>query len=57
MPKFHVNVPQVYISTMEVEAEDEDDARDKVVHGEGEEVNLSFSHSILGDDWEVEDAS
>ena len=54
MPKFHVKVPQLYISTMEIEAENEEDALDKVLEADGEEVLLEFSHSIMGDEWEVE---
>jgi len=55
-PKFHVKVPRLFISTMEIEAEDEDDARFAVEKGDGEEVSLEFSHSITEDEWEVEKA-
>lgn len=56
MPKFHVKVPRLFISTMEIEAEDEDDARFAVEKGDGEEISLEFSHSITEDGWEVEKA-
>jgi hypothetical protein len=45
MPKYIVNVPEIHISQMEIEAESPQEAIEKVAEGEGEELTVEYSHS------------
>jgi len=54
MPKYHVLVREVHISTMEVKAEDADSAIRKVKDGAGEELILEYSHTLDSESWSVE---
>lgn len=58
MPKFIVKVREVWVQDVEIEADSEEEAKDKVESGEGEPVlghnHFEFSHSLETDHWSVE---
>lgn len=54
MPKFHVAVREVHVSTMEVEADGAKDAILKIKDGDGEEIMCEYSHTLSEDTWTVE---
>ena len=56
MPKFHVNVREVHVSTHEVEAESAEEAIRKVKDQDAEEVVCEYSHTLGEDTWTVEEA-
>jgi hypothetical protein len=57
--KFHVMIREVHVQTVEVEAESEQKAIEKVQEGEGEylEDSLEYSHTLEPDCWTVEKIS
>ena len=56
MPKFIVCVREIYIQPYEVEARDEDDAKEIVREGGGDilEEKLEYSHTLDTNLWTVE---
>ncbi len=54
--EFSVFVREVHIQEVRVEAEDENDAKDRVAKGEGEYVDnsLEYSHCLDPDEWTVD---
>jgi len=56
MPKFHVNVREVHVSTHEVEAESAEEAIRKVKNQESDEITCEYSHTLGEDTWTVEEA-
>ena len=55
--KFLVQVREVHVSTLEVEATSKEDALDQVRRDgtdAGEEINLEYSHTLDSDNWTVE---
>ncbi len=56
MPKFHVNVREVHVSTREVKAESAEEAIRKVKDQDAEEVVCEYSHTLGEDTWTVEEA-
>lgn len=57
MPKYTVLVREVHVSHMEIEAENPEDAVDKVYNGDGNEVLCEYSHTLDSNEWTVDDAS
>lgn len=55
MPKYHVLVREVHVSTMKVEAEDGEAAIRAVAGGGGEELICEYSHTLDSDTWSVDD--
>ena len=57
MKKFHVGVREVHVQTVEVEAENAEEAREKVQEGEGDYLDnmLEYSHCLDSDLWTVEE--
>jgi hypothetical protein len=53
MPKYHVLVREVYVSTVEIIADNEKDAIEKVSQREGEEIDCEYSRTLDEDTWEV----
>ncbi len=58
MPKFHVHIREVHVSTREIEAESAEEALRIIVDGEedGEEVMCEYSHTLDPDTWTLESA-
>ena len=56
MPKFHVLVREVHVSTMEIEADNPEDAIKKIKDGEGEQAICEYSHTLDSETWSVDDA-
>lgn len=55
MSKYCVVIPEVHLAYLMVDAETEDEAIAKVAEGDGQEINLEYSHTF-GDDeykWQV----
>ena len=56
MPKYHVGIREVHVSTVVVTAADEEEALKKA--GEGnfdfDQIDLEYSHSLDPDVWSVE---
>ncbi len=54
---FVVNMREVHIQSVEVEASDREDAIRKVVDGEGEYVNdcLEYSHTLDPESWTIDE--
>lgn len=46
--KYTVEVREVHVSSMEVEADSPEDAREKFKDGEGEEILCEYSHTLDG---------
>lgn len=44
--QFIVYRPEVHISHVKIDALNKDDARNKVMNGDGEEIALEYSHTI-----------
>jgi len=57
MPKYTVLRREVHISHQEIEADSVEDAINRVVDGEGDEVYFEYSHTLDSDIWSVEDAN
>lgn len=55
MAKYIVNVREVHVSMMEIEAESEEEAIKEVARGGGEEVALEYSHTLETDYWTVDE--
>lgn len=57
MPKYYVDMREVWIQTVVVEAESREDAIAAAAEGEGEPVDGAFeySYSLDPDDWNVEE--
>lgn len=53
MPKFHVLVREVHVSTMLIEADTAQEALDTA--SEGDELDCEYSHTLDTDTWSVED--
>lgn len=55
--KYIVDIAEVHITSVEVEASDPDDARKKAKdlnnHGKVNSDDCEFSHTLPSDDWEV----
>lgn len=53
MAKFHVKVPEVWIQTVEVEADSRDEAIRRVLGGDGTYLDntLEYSHTMAQADW------
>ena len=45
MPKYHVKVQETHYTTFLVEAENEEQAKDTALTGEGEIISTEYSHS------------
>jgi hypothetical protein len=62
---YHVRVKEVHIQVVEIEAEDEEDARRKVAGGDGlylsdtnpEDYILEYDHTLDPDTWEVKEVT
>ncbi len=54
MRKYRVLVREVHIRTVEVVAESEKDAIDRVHSGEGDGIDFEYSHTMSIDTWTVE---
>lgn len=52
---YTVAVAEVHIQHIDIRADNEEEAMDFVSHGEGEEVNSDFSHTMDRDMWDVEE--
>lgn len=48
MPKYHVDLQEVWIQTVEVEADSPKEAQQRVLNGEGDYLDgrLEYSHSL-----------
>lgn len=48
MPKYHVDIQEIWVQTMEIEAESSEEAVDLVLAGNGEVVDdaLEYSHTL-----------
>lgn len=64
MPKYLVEIPEVWIQTVLIEADDEDEARSRVIDGEGDfewngASSLEYDHTIEHEDreWIVKETS
>ena len=59
MKKFIVSVREVHIQMVEVEAENEEEAKDKVLAGDGvhRDDSLEFSHTLDSELWTVEETA
>lgn len=57
MAKYLVTKHMVYIETFEIEADNEEEAKDKVWEGDGKAVKKSFewTHDLDSSNWEVEE--
>ena len=53
MPKYHVGIREVYVSTREVEADSKEEALEKA--GGSNEVIHEYSHALNKDYWTVEE--
>lgn len=56
MAKFTVEVREVHISHVQVEAETREEAVANVKGGEGDELNLEYSNTLDKETWAVVDA-
>jgi len=56
MAKYIVKKKEIWFNSIEIEAESEEDAIDKVEHGEGEGDQYAsvYDHTTMYDEWEVE---
>ena len=55
MPKFQIQVREVHVSTMELEADSKEHAIHLVGEGEGEEVSLEYSNTLGPETWTAEE--
>jgi hypothetical protein len=57
MKNYIVRMWEVYVQTVAIEANSEEEAIEKVVEGEGEYINnsLEYSHALDSDLWTVEE--
>lgn len=53
MKKYLVFVREVHVSTVAVEAENEEEAANKAEDGEGKEIECVYSHTLEKDSWYV----
>lgn len=55
MPKYTVLVREIHVSHMEIEADDPEQALEKVFQGEGQEIFLEYYDTMDSSYWTVED--
>lgn len=55
MPKYTVLVREIHVSHMEIEAENPEEAIDKIANGEGQEVCLEYDDTMDSCHWTVDD--
>jgi hypothetical protein len=57
--KYIVNVREVHIQMVEVEAQNKNEAKQKVKEGEGEYLDnsLGYSHALDSDTWTVDEST
>lgn len=53
--KYLVEVREVHVSTIEVDASTQAEAVERVANGEGEEILCEYSHTLDKDLWTVEE--
>jgi hypothetical protein len=54
MPKYQVGIREVHVSTVEVEANSEEEALEIAAEGESEEVMLEYSHTLSRGHFSIE---
>jgi hypothetical protein len=55
MAEYYVLVREVHVSYRKVEASSPEEAKNKVCDGEGDEVQLEYSHTLDSDKWTIEE--